>query len=96
MKVIVAGVSKTGTKTMNSALSELGYHVYDYLEHYLHNGDTWLKACYDGISTEEFQKMHEGVDAVVDLPAWTFWEELHHAFPEAKVNWQAVVFAEYL
>ena len=85
MKVIVAGMSKTGTKSMVAALKELGFEVHDYLEHYLYNGDKWLKICYDGGSVEDFRKMYQNVDAVVDLPAWHFWEELSEAFPEAKV-----------
>ena len=34
MKVIVAGMPKTGTKTMKAALEELGYSVYDLIENF--------------------------------------------------------------
>ena len=34
MKVIYAGYSKCGTKTMRAALTELGYEVYDFMENY--------------------------------------------------------------
>ena len=85
MKVILAGISKTGTKSMVLALKGLGFNVHDYLEHYLYNRDAWLKICYDGGSIEEFREMYQGVDAVADSPAWYFWEELHLAFPDAKV-----------
>ena len=85
MKIIVAGISKTGTKSMTLALKELGFNVYDYLEHYLFNGDDWINICTNGGTIEDFRRMHEGVDAVVDMPSWHFWEELHEAFPEAKV-----------
>ena len=39
MKVIVAGFSKTGTKSMCAALRELGYKVYDVEEHFRFLGD---------------------------------------------------------
>ena len=29
--------------------------------------------------------MYENVDAVVDIPVYYFWEEIHWAFPDAKV-----------
>jgi len=86
MKVIHAGFSKTGTKTIAEALSILGYNVYDALEnsHYLHR--EWNKMLWEGGSSNDFQRMYEGVDAVTDLPCFNFWEQLHEAFPEAKVN----------
>lgn len=86
MKVIVAGSSKTGTKTMNAALTELGLKVHDAMEHYTHHKETWLKICTKGGNLEDFKKMYHGVDAVADLPVWYFWEELLEANPEAKVN----------
>ena len=85
MKVIVAGSSKTGTKSMVVALSELGMNVHDAMEHYSFNKETWLKICTEGGSTEDFKQMYKGVDAVTDLPVWYFWEELLEAFPDAKV-----------
>ena len=30
--------------------------------------------------------MYKDVDAVVDAPAFYFWEEIHKAFPDAKVS----------
>jgi len=60
--------------------------VYDALEnsHYLHR--EWNKMVWEGGSSNDFQRMYEGVDAVTDLPCFNFWEQLHEAFPEAKVN----------
>ena len=86
MKVIVAGFSKTGTKTMCAALKELGYKVYDFLEHFQILGDKWTKILEEGGTTEDFRQMYEGVDAVTDTPAFYFWEELHKAYPNAKVK----------
>ena len=85
MKVIVAGFSKTGTKTMNAALTELGYNVYDNQEHFVFHFEDWVKI-FDGKGTlADFKRMYENVDAVTDSPAFIFWHEIHQAFPDAKV-----------
>ena len=87
MKVIVAGFSKTGTKTLNAALTELGYEVYDFLEHFWHHGENWNKILKYGGTVEDFKRMYEDVDAVCDVPACAFWEEIHEAFPDSKVSY---------
>ena len=85
MKVIVAGFSKTGTKTLAAALKELDYKVYDYIDHFWYHGNEWKKILTTGGSTEDFKRMYEDVDAVTDTPSNLFWEEIHRAFPESKV-----------
>ncbi|XP_078481862.1 uncharacterized protein LOC100176328 isoform X3 [Ciona intestinalis] len=85
MKVIVAGFSKTGTKTMQAALTELGYNVYDYMENFEFLEKEWKQICTVGGSTELFRKMYENVDAVTDLPGCAFWDEILKAFPDAKI-----------
>ena len=85
MKVIVAGFSKTGTKTMNFALTQLGYKVYDLVDHFWFHEKFWVKIFKDGGTIEDFKEMYRDVDAVVDVPACVFWEEIAQAFPDAKV-----------
>lgn len=51
MKVIFAGFSKTGTKTMQAALTEFGYDVYDYMEQYTYLGKEWAKIMSEGGTT---------------------------------------------
>ena len=82
----MAGYSKTGTKSMNVALTELGYKVYDFVDHFWYHGETWKKIFTSGGTTEDFKWMYDDVDAVVDAPAYLFWEEIHEAYPDAKVN----------
>ena len=86
MKVIIAGFSKTGTKTLNAALTELGYEVYDFLDHFWYHGKDWMRIFQDGGNANNFKRMYENVDAVCDVPTFPFWEEIHKAFPESKVN----------
>ncbi|CAK8677854.1 uncharacterized protein LOC143447045 [Clavelina lepadiformis] len=85
MKIIVASYPKTGTKSLNIALSELGYKVYDFVEHFWYHGKYWKRILTTGGSTEDFKKMYEDVDVVMDAPAFRFWEEIHWAFPDAKI-----------
>lgn len=85
MKVIVAGYPKTGTKSMAAALTRLGFNVYDALENMVYLQDEYIKILGDGWTTEDFRRMYETVDAVCDMPACFFWDEIHKAFPDAKV-----------
>lgn len=86
MKVIFAGYSKCGTKTMAEALRELDLKVYDFMENYEFLREEWMQVYNKGATIEDFRKMYEGVDAVTDMPCFYFWEELLEAFPEAKVS----------
>lgn len=86
MKVICAGMSKTGTKSMSEALRILGYrNIHDLFEHCVIDGKYWQKI-FDGHgTTEDFKSMYDDVDAISDIPACLFWEEILLAFPDAKV-----------
>ena len=86
MKVIVAGYSKTGTKSMNAALTELGYNVFDYVDHFWEHGKEWNKILKHGGSEDDFKRMYENVDAVCDVPTFRYWEQIYEAFPDAKVS----------
>ena len=88
MKVIVAGYAKTGTKSMNMALQQLGYTVHDSPDQFWYHCKEWTKilSAGNGGSIKDFQDMYKDIDAVVDVPASTFWEEIYQAFPESKVS----------
>ena len=86
MKVVFASYSKTGTKTMAEVLRTLGYKCYDFMENYQHLGDEWMKLMTVGGTTEDIRRMFQDVDAVMDIPACVFWEEILKAFPDAKVS----------
>jgi len=85
MKVICVGLPKTGTKTMNLVLREFGYNVWDSPEQCYYIADDLVRAFDEGCSSAELRELFDGVDAVVDMPACFLWEQLHRAFPEAKV-----------
>ena len=84
MKVICAGLSKTGTTSLAKALQVLGYNVYDFREHFEFHLEQWL----DSFETDrhpDFKEIYQGVDAVTDVPPAFWFEEISAAFPEAKV-----------
>ena len=85
MKIIVAGMPKTGTKSITAALRTLGYSVYDAEENFDFCYDEWMKIMTVGGTPEDFNKMYENVDATCDVPACYYWEEMLKAFPNAKV-----------
>ena len=86
MKIIAAGYSKTGTKSLAAALTQLGYKVYDYLETIQFHCEEWMQVYQGNGSTVDFKTMYENVDVIVDCPGYVFWKELHNVFPNAKVN----------
>ena len=84
MKVICAGLSKTGTKSITKALRILGYTVYDYPEHRDIHGTEWLDLYCEG-KPPSFASMYKDVDAVVGMPASFWYEDIFHVFPDLKV-----------
>ncbi|CAK8693108.1 unnamed protein product [Clavelina lepadiformis] len=85
MKVIVAGFSKTGTKTIAAALMDLDYKVYDFMDHFWYHGEDWLKIFRGQGSMDDFKRMYDDVDAVVDTPAFLYWDTILEAFPDSKI-----------
>ena len=84
MKVICAGLAKTGTTSLAKALQVLGYNVYDYQEHFDFHRQEWL----DSFETDRlpnFKKIYEGVDAITDVPPAFWFEEISAVFPDAKI-----------
>ncbi|XP_076811980.1 uncharacterized protein LOC143458954 [Clavelina lepadiformis] len=89
MKVICAGASKTGTKSLAKALRILGYNeVYDAEEAaefaFKEWEEIWLgkQTSLDVILDSVYSK---NVEAVVDIPHSAFFEQFLERWPEAKV-----------
>ena len=77
MKIIGAGLSKTGTMSLAKALTILGFRT-------LHNDMIRLNDILDGTTSDPDFRRYDDVDAVVDLPTSWFFEELLEAYPDAK------------
>src|SRR5680860_1559583 len=86
MKVIGAGLGRTGTMSLKGALEQLGFgrsfHMIDVarqpqlLPH-------WQLAADGG--TPDWREVFDGWESTVDWPACTYWEQIWDAFPDAKV-----------
>ena len=84
MKVICAGLAKTGTTSLAKALQVLGYNVYDFKERYEIQLEQWLNS-FETDRHPNFKEIYHGVDAVKDVPPAVWFEEISTDFPEAKV-----------
>jgi hypothetical protein len=85
IKVIGAGLPRTGTLTQKLALEQLGftpcYHWVNVLAD-LNQVDVWNRAL-DGEAV--WGEVFAGQAATVDWPGGYFWRELMEAYPDAKV-----------
>lgn len=86
LKVIGAGLPRTGTTSMKAALDRLGfgpcYHMFEVMKRpeYL---ERWLPACSG--APMDWDWIFEGYQSSQDWPSSFFWRELAAAYPEAKV-----------
>ena len=84
MKVICAGMNKTGTKSISEALRQLGFTVYDWEEQLFDFLDYWVDVFQNG-AKPDVKALYQNADAVVDIPGNLFWEEILETFPDCKV-----------
>jgi hypothetical protein len=77
MKILGAGLSRTGTLSLHSALQVLGFSS-------LHFDTMRLNNVIDGSDTQPNFRRYDDVDAVIDLPVAYFYEELMLAYPDSK------------
>ena len=84
MKIICAGLGKTGTKSITKALRHLGFVVFDWEEQTFDFLDHWVDVFKSG-AQPDVKRVYQNADAVVDFPGNFFWEEMLEAFPESKV-----------
>ncbi|MEO8465969.1 MAG: sulfotransferase family protein [Gammaproteobacteria bacterium] len=85
LRIIGAGLGRTGTMSMKLALEQLGlgrcYHMAELIAD-PSRMPSWLKVT-EG--TPDWETIFAGFTATVDYPACTYWRELMAAYPEAKV-----------
>ena len=84
MKVICAGIGKTGTKSIAKALRHLGFNVFDWEEQIFDFIDHWFDVFQNG-AAPDVKRVYQNADAVVDVPGNLFWEEILEVFPDCKV-----------
>ena len=84
MKIICAGLIKTGTKSITKALRHLGFTVFDWEEQTFDFLDHWVDVFQNG-TKPDVKRVYENADICVDVPGFFFFEEILEAFPDCKV-----------
>lgn len=86
MKIIGAGLPRTGTMSTKAALEQLGfgpcYHMVELMSH-LDHGELWQAAADGGPA--EWRELFADYGAVVDAPGCFHWRKMAEAFPAAKI-----------
>lgn len=87
LRVVGAGLPRTGTNSLKRALEQLlggrCYHMREIPGHPFDLGDDWDRALAG--ETPDWQEMLAGYAAALDWPASMFWRELSEANPDALV-----------
>lgn len=85
LKIIGAGMGRTGTASLKVALETLGlgrcYHMSEVLKNPPCTAD-WIEAAG---GNPDWDKIFSGYTATVDNPGCNFWKELADHYPDAKV-----------
>jgi hypothetical protein len=86
LKVIGAGLGRTGTLTLKTALEQLGFgpchHMVEVFAH-MEQADFWRRAA-EG-EPVDWEEIYSAYLATVDWPGCHFWRQLADRYPDAKV-----------
>ncbi|MFC3174513.1 sulfotransferase family protein [Novosphingobium bradum] len=86
LKVIGAGLGRTGTLSLKLALEHLGfgpcYHMTEIMGHARQRMPQWLEVV---AGRPDWDAVFEGFHATVDYPTCTYWRELAAHYPEARI-----------
>lgn len=85
LKVIGAGIGRTGTFSLKTALERLGFgpchHMVEVLENMPEQLPLWQAAV---AGQPDWDAVYKGYNSAVDWPTARFFRELHSAYPDAK------------
>jgi len=85
VKIIGAGVGRTGTYSLKLALERLGLGPCHHMEEVLHNQaiqvPLWVSATK---GRPDWETIYKGYGSAVDWPTATFYRELNAAYPTAR------------
>ena len=86
LSVIGAGMGRTGTKSLQSALEMLGYAPCCHLSNVLASPALWpaWTDIVDGRS-RDWERVFGSYSAAVDAPTWFYFQEIAAFYPRAKV-----------
>ncbi|HVT22552.1 MAG TPA: sulfotransferase [Mycobacteriales bacterium] len=87
LKVVGAGLGRTGTNSLKLALERLlgepCYHMKEIIFNKPEHSAVWA-AAYEG-TTPDWDPLFDGYAAVVDWPASPFWASMSEAYPDALI-----------
>lgn len=87
LKIIGAGLGRTGTHSLKLALEELGfgkcYHMDELIGHTPQNVSYWIDA--KAGKTVNWEELFNGFQSAVDIPTFYFYKEFMKIYPDAKV-----------
>ena len=86
MKIIGAGYGRTGTKSLQLALEQLGFGKCYHMEELFRNpeGVVHWKDAMSG-NPVAWDQLFAGYQAIVDFPGAMYWQQLSEYYPDAKV-----------
>lgn len=90
LKVIGAGMGRTGTMSLKLALEQLGFGPCFHMAEFFRNDDPdtlmskWSKVAF-GPGAPDWDDVFDGYPATVDFPAAVYWKDLSQHYPKAKV-----------
>lgn len=86
IKIIGAGLPRTGTNTLKASLEELGYQkTYHMKELLMRPEDLPHWNALQQTGTTHWDELYEGYQATVDFPAYPWYKEHLERYPDAKV-----------
>jgi hypothetical protein len=86
LRVIGAGLPRTGTSSLKAALELLGFGPCHHMSELFDKSKRCVEfiRAYDG-SHVDFNVLMKGYGSTVNLPASDFYKEIHQAHPQAKI-----------
>ena len=86
IKIIGAGMPRTGTNTLKQSLEQLGYkHVYHMKELLVNPDKLHYWKTLDETGDTDWDALYEGYDGTVDFPGYPWYKEHMKRYPDAKV-----------
>ena len=86
LKIIGAGIGRTGTESLKLALEKLGFGKCYHMSELVRNPDhiVYWEALEEGKEVD-LGALFKGYQSAVDIPTYLYYEKLMDAFPDAKV-----------
>ena len=96
IKIIGAGLPRTGTTTLKKSLEILGYSKTYHMKELIVNPEKlpfWLEM--EEKRTTDWDALYKGYDSTVDFPGYPYYKEHMEQYPDAKVILTVRPFADW-